>query len=328
VLDQTALTLRAGSEAALTLSEQPEEAELTWTSSDQAVATVKDGLVKAFKAGESDLTVSAGGLSATCKLTVTERGEYQLVWADEFSGDVLDGNVWSIEVSGGGGGNGELQYFTDRSENVRLENGLLILEARKERYGLYHDYTSGRINSKDKKHFTYGKIEASMQIPAGRGTWPAFWMLGYESIYGTWPFCGEIDIMEHVGFRPDTVFHTLHSNGNSGGAGKQTNTAVPGATSGFHIYALEWVQNEDKNGDIIRFLVDGNVKTWHREVSFKQWPFDQPFYFIFNLAIGGIWGGAEKDPDGDGIEDNGVDDSIFNNPVQMKVDWVRVYQYQ
>jgi beta-glucanase (GH16 family) len=326
VLDQTTLELKAGSEATLALSAQPEGA-LTWKSSNESIATVKDGLVKTFQAGSATLTVSAGDQSAACELTVTSRGTYMEVWREDFN--ELNTSVWNVEVDGGGSGNHELQYYTDRSKNIRIENGILVIEAHKEKYE-NNDYTSARINTQGKKDFTYGKIEASIQLlTEGRGTWPAFWMLGYPRYYGTWPACGEIDIMEYVGFQPDTVFHTLHSPGASGGAGKQTSTAVPGASTGFHTYSVEWIQNRDRYGDYIHFLVDGKeVRGQYAEFSFNRWPFDKPFYIILNLAIGGDWGGARKEPDGKGGVDNGVDDTIFNNPVQMKVDWVRVYQYQ
>ena len=171
--------------------------DLTWSSSDESIATISQtGLLTALKPGNAIITLSTPLESVTAVASVAHSwGEYQLVWSEEFNGSALDESVWNYNIGGNGWGNNEKQYYTSRSENIRVQNGMLEIEARKESYE-NNNYTSARIHSKGKKEFTYGKVEARIKFPGGQGTWPAFWMLGSK---GNWPNCGEIDIIEHVG---------------------------------------------------------------------------------------------------------------------------------
>lgn len=290
------------------------EFPMTWTSSDETVALVtQSGLVTALEGGNSTISLSTGAETVTAIVAVEhEWDEYKLVWSDEFNGTSLDLDNWNIEVNGNGGGNNEAQYYTDRAENVRVENGCLVLQARKEEYK-GKSYTSGRINTRNKKKFAYGKIEASISLPSGGGTWPAFWMLGAT---GMWPNCGEIDIMEYVGNVPNRVLFTLHSTKDRDGARSNKAAYINNIENTFHTYGIEWVEQESNGRDVIRFYVDGVVYNTQIENTIDDhdsWPFNREFYIILNLAIGGTLGGH-------------INDAIFNNDVLMKVDWVRVYQ--
>lgn len=290
---------------------------VTWSSSNPDIVSVNsEGLVTALKAGTSLITATDGMETVSSRVLVPHHwGEYELVWEENFDGSELNETDWNIEVNGNPA-NREQQYYTNREENVRLENGNLILEARKEAYGNRY-YTSGRINTKNKKSFLYGKIEARISFPSGGGTWPAFWMLGQSR---SWPSCGEIDIVEHVGNQPSMVsfaVHTLEKNGNNG---KNFSARVykEGVENEYHIYGVEWIPEDYEGRDRIIFTYDGEVQTMLLENEFHidedyYWPFNQPFYIILNLAIGGSMGGT-------------INDEIFENPILMKVDWVRVYQ--
>ncbi len=248
-----------------------------------------------------------------------ERKEYKLVWSDEFDGSTLDTESWNYQIGGDGYGNQEKQHYTDRPENVRLEEGCLVIEARKEVYGK-NSYTSGRINTKNKRSFAYGKIEARIQLPKGRGTWPAFWMLGANYDVYQWPRCGEIDIMEHVGKEPTMISHALHTFSKNGSNGQNWNARkyIDDIEEGFHTYTLVWEKDWDNGDDMLQFLVDDQVTATYYQPhgsddDYKAYPFNKEFFLIFNIAVGGTWGGT-------------IDDSIFANPVLMKVDYVRVYQ--
>ncbi|TLX70324.1 glycosyl hydrolase family protein [Labilibacter sediminis] len=318
-LDQSELTLLVGEKTTINVIEAPVATEpVVWSSDNESVATVFLGAVTAVNSGTATITATMGEYTAECVITVPER-TYELVWSDEFEGASLNTDNWTIEVNGNGGGNQELQYYTDRPENVRLEDGFLILEARKEEY-LGKNYTSGRIVTKNKQDFKYGKIEARFKVPSGRGTWPAFWMLGY----GSWPRAGEIDIMEHVGYDPKTfhcALHTLNKNGLNGQNFKAHQTLANNAADEFHTVTMEWVENEFMGFDRIHIYIDGVKTTTFGETKQLQdtgdWPFNDQFFFILNLAIGGKWGGLQ-----------GVDDSMFDNPVLYMIDYVKVYQLQ
>lgn len=240
--------------------------------------------------------------------------ERKLVWSDEFDKDGLpDPTKWGYDVGGNGWGNKELEYYTkERKENARVENGNLIIEARKEPYQ-GNAYTSARLLTQNTATWTYGKFEIRAKIPAGRGTWPAIWMLGKNISSAGWPKCGEIDIMEHVGFDPGQVHGTVHTEAynHNKGTQKGQQTTVSTAMSDFHIYAVDWT------ADQIDFLVDGTVYYTVTRAALgsdtAQWPFVQPFFLILNVAVGGGWGGQK-----------GVDETIW--PRRMEVDYVRVYQ--
>ncbi len=242
---------------------------------------------------------------------------YQLVWSDEFDYEGLpDDNKWSYDIGNGcpnicGWGNNELEYYTEsKLENARVENGHLIIEAHKEQVK-YNKYSSARLVSKGKGDWTYGKIEVRSKNPSGRGTWPAIWMLPTENVYGGWPRSGEIDIMEHVGYVPDSIYGTVHTLAYNHGIKTQKGgqLAIADSESEFHIYMIEWTEEK------IDFYIDEKkyFTFANEEKSSKEWPFDQAFHLILNIAVGGNWGGAL-----------GVDDTIW--PQRMEVDYVRVYQ--
>src|SRR6056297_444221 len=240
--------------------------------------------------------------------------DHLLIWHDEFDGvGHPDSSLWNYDTGGDGWGNEELQYYTERRlKNARVENGRLIIEAHQEYYR-GNDYTSARLTTKNTGDWVYGRMEVRAKLPAGRGTWPAIWMLPTQWIYGdgSWPDNGEIDIMEHVGYDEGTIHGTIHTNAynHMDGTQKSGQIEVPEATEIFHEYAIEWTQSE------IRWYVDDELYfTFENGGSgWRVWPFDHPFHMLLNVAIGGTWGGAE-----------GVDNSIF--PVQMEMDYVRIYQ--
>lgn len=233
--------------------------------------------------------------------------ELELVWEENFNGDRLNTANWNFELGDGcpdrcGWGNNERQTYTAR--NHRVEDGFLYISARKEGEG----YTSTRITTENKQEFTYGRVEARVKLPVGTGVWPAFWMLGANMDEVGWPLCGEIDIMEYVGREPGTLYTTLHTKDSHGNSKNSRKAPVQDLEVGFHVFAIEWTETE-----IAFFVDDQHFYTFNpEERSVETWPFDQPFYIILNLAIGGNFGGSE------------IDDSIF--PVEYVVDYVRVYQ--
>lgn len=207
----------------------------------------------------------------------------QLVWSDEFNYNGLpDPAKWSYDVGGHGWGNKELQNYTDgRKENARVENGVLIIEARRDGNET-NPYTSARLVSKGKGDWTYGRLEVRAKLPSGRGTWPAIWMLASQRNYGTayWPDNGEIDIMEHVGFDPDVVHASAHTKAyyHSINTQKTAKIRVESARSGFNVYAVEWTPEE------IRWYVNdrqyfkfANERRGNPAADYRQWPFDKPF---------------------------------------------------
>lgn len=242
----------------------------------------------------------------------TNRKQYKLVWQDNFNGTNLDTTKWNYDLGDNGWGNNELENYT--KQNAIVSNGILSIVARRTGTGQKTgDYTSSRITTFGKKEFLYGIIEARMKLPGGRGTWPAFWMLGSDIKNVGWPACGELDIMENVGYDPFWIhgsIHTPSSHGNTVNTGK---VQVPDCDSVYHVYGMTWTPSK------IQFWVDDSLKpyyTYNPDIKTQQnWPFNKPCFIILNLAIGGNWGGAK-----------GVDDSIF--PRTFKIDYVRVYSYQ
>jgi beta-glucanase (GH16 family) len=236
---------------------------------------------------------------------------WKLVWSDEFDYTGLpDASKWNYDVGGEGWGNDELEYYTkQRSENARVENGNLIIEARKEDFE-GKKYTSARLVTKGKGDWKYGKVEVRAKLPKGIGSWPAIWMLGSGSPYN-WPDDGEIDIMEHVGFDPGVVHASVHCKkyNHIKHTQKTAVTNVPDFADAFHVYSMEWDESH-----ISIFVDDKKYFTFTNEhSSYDAWPFDNPQHLLLNIAVGGFWGGQK-----------GVDDSIF--PLKMLVDYVRVYQ--
>lgn len=239
---------------------------------------------------------------------------YKLVWSDEFDYEGLpDESKWDYDTGGSGWGNNELQYYT-RGDNVKVTDGKLIIEARKEdREGL--KYTSTRLVSRNKGDWLYGKIEVSAKLPRGNGTWPAIWMLPTDWAYGNWPGSGEIDIMEHVGYDMNNIVGSIHtkSYNHTIGTQKSGQKRIENVDTEFHVYAVEWLP------DKIRFFIDDEQYFEFKPTdlkatpTFREWPFDKRFHLLLNIAVGGNWGGAR-----------GIDDSIW--PQTMEVDYVRVYQ--
>ena len=268
----------------------------------------------------------------SCKEKIKDKtSNYKLVWSDEFDySGKPDSTKWGFEQ--GFIRNKEAQYYTDNSKNVRVENGHLIIEAHKEnianekymtdefqnkrwlRYISEIDtanYTSASISTQGIAEWTYGKIDVKAKLPKGVGQWPAIWMLGTNRNEVGWPKCGEIDIMEHVGYNKDSIFGTIHTTAFNHMTGTQKGKKVfidkPYDT--FHVFSLEWTPEK------IDFLLDGKVYNHIKNIykTEDEWPFNKDFYLKINLAIGGGLGGKE-----------GIDDSVF--PQQMVVDYVRVYQ--
>ncbi|MDH3416739.1 MAG: glycoside hydrolase family 16 protein [Gammaproteobacteria bacterium] len=240
-----------------------------------------------------------------------------LVWSDEFDAAQLDPESWFFEEGDGsqygipGWGNNELQWYLPNS--AQLENGSLVITAREE-VSNGKNYTSARLNTRDRFAFRYGRVEARIRLPRGQGLWPAFWLLPQDNVYGTWAASGEIDVMEAVNLGVagnNTVHGTLHHGGAwpnnvSSGSGYEVATD---ATADFHIYALEWDATE------MRWYVDGVLysmqNTWSTTAAPFPAPFDENFHILLNVAVGGNWPGAPN--------------AATAFPVTMEVDYVRVY---
>ncbi len=232
-----------------------------------------------------------------------------LIWSDEFDGNSLDTDSWNVRTGDGcpnlcGWGNNEKQIYTDTSH--RIANGMLTITITKEG----QSYRSTRINTQGKREYRYGRIETRAKLPIGEGIWPAFWMLGGNIDRVGWPACGEIDILEYVGKLPGQVFTSLHHPANHAGNAISKITPAPDIEEGFHTYAVEW------DAERISFYLDGERVFVYAPDSKgpDNWPYNQPFYIILNVAVGGNFGGPA------------IDDSIF--PQAYVIDYVRVYEYQ
>ena len=233
-----------------------------------------------------------------------------LVMQDNFSEDgAPNSDLWTFEIGTGdnGWGNNELQYYTDRTENITQQNGFLVVTAREEEFE-GSAYTSARIITKGNFERRYGRFEARMRLPTGRGLWPAFWMLGADIDDNPWPEAGEIDIMEYVGQNPTIMFGSVHGPGYSGGEtiGEEYELTNDRFDTGFHVFAIEWRPNS------ISYFVDGILyNTITPDDVTGDWVFDKPFFILINLAVGGNLPGS---PDSE---------TVF--PQTMLVDYVRVY---
>jgi beta-glucanase (GH16 family) len=226
-------------------------------------------------------------------------------WADEFDKNgAPDAAKWGYDIGNGAGGwgNNELQYYTDRRENSVVENGVLKIKAFKESFS-GSQYTSARLITKGKFAFTYGRVEVRAKLPAGVGTWPAAWMLGNNIGTVGWPNCGEIDIMEHKGSELNKIYGTLHYPGRFGGSADGSTRQITNATTEFHVYTVEW------NAATIKIFVDGQL--YHTVNNSNSLPFNQDFFILLNLAMGGTFGGPV--------------DPAFTNAT-YEVDYVRVYK--
>lgn len=241
-------------------------------------------------------------ISKTMDITVTVA--ISLVWSDEFNTDgTPDPAKWAYDIGTGGGGwgNNELQYYTNRPDNASISNGTLKITAKREAFS-GSAFTSARLLTKNKFTTKYGKVEARLKLPAGVGTWPAFWMLGSNIDQVGWPACGEIDIMEHKGSDENRIYGTLHYPGRSGGNADGLTKVIQNATTAFHIYTLEWTASS------IKISVDGTV--FYTYNNTPNTPFNQPFFLLLNFAMGGTFGGPI--------------DPAFTSAT-MEVDYVRVY---
>lgn len=266
------------------------------------------------------LTIFSIVLLISCETSETQTVATltNLVWADEFDTDgAPDTSKWNIVTGDGtaqgipGWGNNELQVYTSDSKNVNVQDGVLVITADQEGSG----YTSARINTKGKYQKEYGRFEAKIKLPAGKGIWPAFWLLGDDENGALqWPQVGEIDIMEYLGDEPTSIFGTIHGPGYSGGASisKQYELLNDRFDSGFHVFGIEWSPNRINyyvDGDLYQSLTPENVEEETNGAG--EWVFNRPFYIILNIAVGGNLPGS---PD---------ENTVF--PQRMIVDYVRVY---
>lgn len=233
--------------------------------------------------------------------------DYVLVWEDEFDTDGAPNAAnWTYDLGAGGWGNNEKQFYTDRTDNVVADQGILKITAKRESFN-GEAFTSARIKSQDLFEFTYGKVEVRAKLPTGGGTWPAIWMLGANFPDVGWPNSGEIDIMEHVGNNEGTIHGTTHSPSGFGGTANGGTTLVSDATSEFHVYSVEW------SADKIDFLVDGSLYYTYNPATKDDntYPFNHDFFLILNVAMGGDFGGA-------------IDGTFTES--SMEIDYVKVYQ--
>ena len=270
-----------------------------------------------MKFNQYSIKILIGFFVLSANQSIAQHQYNKLVWADEFDKDgAPDATKWGYDTGRGcpnncGWGNNELQYYTvARNANARVKNGKLVIEARKEKKDNAF-YTSARMVTKNNGDWKYGRIEVKAKLPAGRGMWPAIWMLPTDWKYGGWPKSGEIDIMENVGYWPDSVLGTVHTADYNGMLGTQKTKGLnlTDISKSFHVYRIEWTPES------IAFYVDdvqyNEFLNEHKGIN--SWPFDQRFHLLLNIAVGGNWGGKY-----------GVDDAIF--PQIMEVDYVRVYQ--
>lgn len=225
---------------------------------------------------------------------------YHLVWSDEFDSTAINTNNWNFETGGDGWGNHEQEYY--QQQNATIENGNLVINAKKEKTGS-NGYTSARMTTLGKKEFKYGKIEARIKMPVGLGLWPAFWMLGADIKTIDWPASGEIDIMEHIN-ADSIIYGTLHWD-SSGHVYRGGNTKS--SPSDYHVYAIDW------NKDSITWMIDNIPYHTASITPTTMEEFQRPYFILLNFAVGGDWPGQT------------IDDSKI--PAKMFVDYVRVYQH-
>ncbi len=290
-----------------------------------AAVVMLSGILSGCKKAETNPTPET-----TTEPTVTEPAEttpaepvdplaeYTLLWSDEFDGDTLNEENWTRELREPGWTNNELQEYTDSDENIFVRDGKLVLKAIKTEKDGKTYYTSGKVNSQNKKDFTYGKVVVSAKVPEGQGLWPAIWMMPQdESFYGQWPKCGEIDIMEVLGNQVDTAYGTIHyGEPHAEQQGKVVLTDGKTFANDFHEYSVEWEPGE------FRYYIDGElyltVNDWFTAVSGEDEkpypaPFNQPFFVQMNLAVGGNWPGNP-------------DETTDFDKAEFEIDYVRVYQ--
>lgn len=262
------------------------------------------------------LLVGGAGMAQSRASSAATRN-WKLSWSDEFNGangSAPDAAKWSFETGGSGNGNNELESYTKRPANVQQSDGNLVITARKEDFtgadGIARPYTSGRIRTKGLFSQAYGRFEASIKLPLGKGIWPAFWLLGNDIDSVGWPKGGEIDIMENIG-EPSTIYSTLHGPGYSGAHAISAKFALPtgeAVNTGFHLYAVEWAPKG------IKFFLDDKLIAERTPADLPPgtaWVYDHPFFIILNVAVGGNWPGNP--------------DATTTFPQKMLVNYVRVY---
>ncbi|HXB92034.1 MAG TPA: family 16 glycosylhydrolase [Puia sp.] len=243
--------------------------------------------------------------------TPTSYAGYHLAWSDEFNGNSVNTSDWNFEMGNNNGwGNQELENYTSRTQNAFVSAGHLVIEARQEAYG-GNNYTSARMTTQGKQQFTFGRIDIRAKLPVAAGMWPALWMLGSNITTVPWPGCGEIDNMELVGKTPAQVLGSLHwqqSGGSEGTYNGPYDLSSGDFSQQFHVFSLIWASNS------VQFLVDDHVYVngGINNVTSGTYPFNSPFFFIFNVAVGGNFPGP---PDG-----------TTTFPQRMFVDYVRVFQ--
>lgn len=245
-----------------------------------------------------------------------EATEANLIFADEFNTNgAPDPEVWNFDLGTGcpnlcGWGNQEAQTYTDRPENIIVEDGMLKITAIREDFGTGDQrgtFTSARINTQDKVEFTFGRIDFRARVPQDRGTWVATWMLGADIDTNPWPGAGEIDVMEHVGNQLSRIFGTTHSPAGFGGNAIGSSIINSTATSEFHVYSADWTEDR-----IIFYIDDAPYFTYApSELNEETFPFDNDFFLLINFAMGGTFGGTIL--------------PSFNEEV-FEIDYVRVYQ--
>ncbi|MBT1633131.1 glycoside hydrolase family 16 protein [Curtobacterium flaccumfaciens] len=263
-------------------------------------------------AATTALGATAIGADGSAQAATTSVAAPVLLAADEFdgpAGSAPNPGIWRYDLGAGGWGNAELQTYTDSRRNAALEGaGNLVITAHREADG---SYSSARLKSESTYTAQYGRIEARIRIPRGQGIWPAFWMLGADIGQVGWPACGEIDVMENVGYEPGIVHGTVHGPGYSGAQGisaAYTNPSGAAFADDFHVYGVDWRPGS------ITWTVDGVAyRTVTRsDVGSATWVFDKPFFVILNVAVGGNWPGSP--------------DASTRFPQQMTIDWLRVHQ--
>ncbi|TNE71151.1 glycoside hydrolase family 16 protein [bacterium] len=252
--------------------------------------------------------------SDTTKITAPTKDGYKLVWSDEFDYNGLpDSEQWNFLTGDHGWGNNEKQnYVANDLDVTRVKDGMLTITTSLLNQGTdKQEYRSARLTTKQKGDWLYGIVEVKAKLPTGTGTWPAIWMLPTDNEYGGWPNSGEIDIMEHVGYEPNVVHGTVHTGAfnHMQGTQKGNQIGVPTATSDFHVYKVDWDEQQ------IDFFVDDSLyfSFDNTGVNSAEWPFDKRFHLILNIAIGGNWGGV-----------HGIDNTVF--PQSMVIDYVRVWE--
>lgn len=249
------------------------------------------------------------GLESNIVDSTPDADGWTLIWHDEFDAPTLNQKYWKYDVDGNGGGNNELQYYTDSEKNSFIENGSLVIRALDDGYN-GRAYTSAKVRSKYLAQWKYGKFEVRAKLPAGRGMWPAIWMMPVDDVYGTWPLSGEIDIMEFIGQNPNEILGTLHY-GDYWPNNKHSSTYYTSETplnEDYHVFAIEWEPNK------IQWFIDGKLYATKtpEDLGGSKWVWDQSYYLILNLAVGGNFPG---DPD-----------ETTQFPQNFYIDYVRVFK--